>query len=69
MVKPPAKTGKESTNKYAVINIAHRNSDICCHLIFLLLLVIVVIKLIEPKIDLAPAICKENIAKSIALPS
>ena len=64
IVKPPAKTGKDKTSIYAVTITAHKNSGICpqdtCNLAF----TIVVIKLIDPKIELAPAKCKEKMAMS-----
>jgi len=65
IVIPPAKTGKESKSKIAVINEAQTNRgkrekyrppD--------LIFITVVIKFIAPAIDAAPAKCKLNIAKS-----
>lgn len=61
----PAKTGKERRRRMAVIATAHEynlhNSifSLCTHK-----LKKVVMKLIAPKIDLAPARCKEKIARS-----
>jgi len=61
----PAKTGKESNNNHAVIKTLQTNKLILwkrhpgC-----LILIIVVMKLIAPIIELAPAICKLKIAKS-----
>jgi len=65
IVIAPANTGKENTNKNAVINTAQTYKGILCinipgHLIFK----IVTIKLIAPKIEETPAKCKLKIAKS-----
>jgi len=65
IVIAPANTGIENNNKNAVINTAHAYNGILCinipgHLMFK----IVTIKLIEPKIEDAPAKCKLKIAKS-----
>jgi len=61
----PANTGKESNNKIAVI---HTAQEYKLHNSILLLishkLKKVVMKLIAPKIELAPAKCKEKITKS-----
>ena len=69
IVMAPANTGKEITSKIVVnrtlqINKGNRSKDIKEFRIF----IIVEIKLIDPKIDLAPAKCKEKIAKSTANP-
>jgi len=65
MVIPPAKTGKESNNKKAVIKTAQTNKGIRTKVIPLhLQLNIVVIKFIAPAIEEAPAICKLKIARS-----
>jgi hypothetical protein len=65
-----AKTGKEKTNKNAVINNDQTNKGKLCILIpGVLILNIVVIKLIPPKSDAAPAKCKLKIAKSTPAPS
>jgi hypothetical protein len=65
IVIAPANTGKENSNKNAVIKIAHAYKGILCinipgHLIFK----IVTIKLIAPNNEETPAKCKLNIAKS-----
>ena len=61
----PAKTGNDNNNKKAVIKTDQTNKGILCNFIpGLLILKIVVIKLIAPKIDDAPAKCKLKIAKS-----
>ena len=55
----PAKTGNDNNNKKAVINTDHTNKGKRCILIpGLRILKIVVIKLIAPKIEEAPAKCK-----------
>jgi hypothetical protein len=62
---PPAKTGKDKSSKKAVIKTAHTNRGILTKVIPRhLQLKIVVIKLIAPAIEDAPAICKLKIAKS-----
>lgn len=65
IVIPPAKTGKDSKRRIAVINTAQTNRGIRsirspCTRIFK----IVVIKFRAPKIEDTPAKCKEKIAKS-----
>ena len=65
IVIPPAKTGKESNSKKAVIRTAQQNKgNLCIVIPGARILKIVVIKLIAPKIEEAPAICNEKIAKS-----
>jgi len=65
IVIPPARTGRESTSKNAVIKTDHTykgrlENDIPGILMFIM----VTIKLIAPPILLTPAKCKEKIAKS-----
>lgn len=65
----PARTGKDKTSKKVVsntlqINKGSRSKEVNEFRI----LMIVEIKLIEPKIDLAPAKCREKMAKSTANP-
>jgi hypothetical protein len=68
-VIPPAKTGKDNNNKIAVINTAQTNKgNLCIVIPGALIFKIVVIKLLAPKIELIPAKCKLNIAKSTAPP-
>ena len=65
IVIAPAKTGNESNNKKAVIKTAHTNKG--SRSIYIpaeRILKIVLIKLTAPKIELAPAKCKEKIVKS-----
>lgn len=65
----PARTGRASKSKIAVINTDHTNSGIFSNLhIHLRILIIVVIKLIAPKIEEIPARCSEKIAVSTEYP-
>lgn len=65
MVIAPAKTGKESKSKIAVINTDQTNKGIRSRVIPIdRMLIIVVMKLIAPRIDDAPAKWREKIAKS-----
>ena len=69
IVIAPARTGKDKSNKNVVTKIDHTKSGILCKvnpgaLIFR----IVVIKLIELRIDEAPARCKLKITRSTAGP-
>ena len=65
----PAKTGKESNKRKAVIKTAHTNNGVLWAVIpGQRIFKIVTIKLIAPKIDEIPAKCKLKIAKSTAPP-
>lgn len=69
IVIAPARTGSDSSNKTAVIRTDHTNngiesSDIELERIF----IIVVIKLMAPRMEDAPAKCNLKIAKSTAIP-
>jgi len=65
IVIPPAKTGKDNTNKKTVIKTLQINNGIFSSLRRLFLTKkIVTKKLIEPTIEDIPAICKEKIKKS-----
>jgi len=69
IVIAPARTGNDNNNKNAVINTAQTNNGILC--IFnpgARIFITVVIKLIAPKIEDAPAKCKLKIAKSTEPP-
>jgi len=67
MVIAPARTGRESSSKMAVINTDQTNRGTISNFILVgRIFKIVVIKLIAPKIDEAPAKCKEKIVMSIA---
>jgi hypothetical protein len=65
IVIPPANTGNDKSNNTAVIKTAQANNGKLSQVIpGLRILIIVVIKLIAPKSEEAPAICKLKIAKS-----
>jgi len=69
IVIAPANTGKESSNKIAVINTDQTKRGIRSNDKFIgRMLIIVVIKLIAPKIEDAPAKCKEKIVRSTLPP-
>lgn len=61
----PAKTGRDNRSRIAVIKTDQTNKGIRSIVIPIdRILIIVVIKLIAPKIEDAPARCREKIAKS-----
>lgn len=61
----PAKTGKDNTNKNVVTIVVQTNKlNWLIEIETLRRLLVVAIKLIEPKIELIPARCKLKIAKS-----
>ncbi len=65
----PASTGKDKRRRIAVKRTDHTNRGICSIFILgLRMLKIVEMKLMAPKIDEAPARCKEKMAKSTAGP-
>jgi len=65
IVRAPATTGKEITNKNAVTNTDHTNNGILCiNIPGARILKIVTIKLIDPNTEEAPDTCKLKIAKS-----
>lgn len=66
IVIPPANTGMAKTNIAAVITEAHTNKTSLLASNPHRNIHTVTIKLIEAKIDLIPAICKEKIPKSVA---
>lgn len=69
IVIAPARTGKDNNNKNAVIKTDHTNrGNLCIYIPRALILIMVVIKLIAPSIEEAPARCKLKIAKSTAAP-
>ena len=69
IVIAPANTGNDSNNRIAVIKTAHTNKGNRCIVIpGARIFIMVVIKLIAPKIEEAPAICKLKMAKSIEGP-
>jgi len=70
IVIPPAKTGKESKSKTAVMKTAQTNKERLSPLIpSLRKFIIVVIKFTAPKIEEIPAKCKEKIAISTDEPA
>jgi len=69
MVIAPASTGSANKSKNVVTRIDHTNSGILCMVIpGARMLKIVVMKLMAPRIEEAPAKCNERMAKSIAGP-
>jgi hypothetical protein len=70
MVIAPASTGRDNKSKTVVIKIDHTNSGVLAHpMPSRRMLMMVVIKLIAPRIDLAPAKWRLKIVKSTeALP-
>src|SRR5246127_3982574 len=69
IVIAPASTGSDSSNRNAVTRIAHTKSGILCSVIpGARMLKIVVMKLMAPMIDDAPARCIEKIVMSTAGP-
>jgi len=69
MVMAPARTGNERSSKKAVRRTDQQKRGISSRLRPMeRMLTIVVIKLIEPKIDEIPAICREKIPKSTDRP-
>ena len=69
MVIAPARTGMASSNRNAVTNTDHANSGILCSVMpGARILKMVVMKLIAPRTDEAPARCSERMAKSTAGP-
>jgi hypothetical protein len=70
IVIAPAKTGRDRSNKMAVIRTDQTNKGIRSKVIpFDRILIIVVIKFTAPKIEEIPAKCKEKIAKSTDAPA
>lgn len=66
----PAKTGRDSNSKIAVINTDQTNKGVRSQVIPVVrILIIVVMKFTAPKIDLAPAKCKLKIDRSIDAPA
>jgi len=67
MVIAPASTGRERSNKIAVMNTDHTNKGTVSNFMLIgRMFRIVVIKLIAPKIEEAPAKCNEKIVISMA---
>ena len=69
MVSAPASTGTASSRRKVVTSIDHTNSGILCRVMpGARMLKIVVMKLIAPRIELAPAMCSDRITRSNAGP-
>ena len=69
MVIAPASTGSESSSRKAVTSTDQTNSGILCSVMpGARMLKMVVMKLIAPRIELAPARCSEKITMSTAGP-
>jgi hypothetical protein len=69
MVIAAASTGSESSSRKAVTSTDHTNSGILCRVMpGARMLKMVVMKLIAPRIELAPAMWSERIAMSTAGP-
>jgi hypothetical protein len=69
MVIAPARTGKASSKRKVVTRIDQTKSGILCSVMpGARMLKIVVMKLIAPRIEEAPARCSDRMAKSIAGP-
>jgi hypothetical protein len=70
MVIAPASTGSASRSRNTVTRIDHTNRGILCRVMpGARMLKMVVMKLIAPRIELAPARCSEKIAMSTAGPA
>jgi hypothetical protein len=66
----PARTGRESSSRRAVIAIDHTNSGIRSgFILFGFILIVVVIKFTAPKIDETPARWSEKMARSTDAPA
>ena len=69
MVMAPASTGSDNKSRNTVTRIDQTNSGILCRVMpGARMLKIVVMKLMAPRIDEAPARCSDRIAKSTAGP-
>lgn len=69
IVIAPANTGKERSSRIAVISTDHTNNGVVSILIVVdRMLMIVVMKLMAPKIDEAPARCRLKIVRSTDIP-
>jgi len=69
IVIAPARTGKESKSKMAVRKTDHTNNGVRSHVIpTVRILIIVVMKLIAPRIEETPAKCSLKIVRSTEAP-
>lgn len=67
---PAARTGRDSSNRTAVIKTDHTNRGVWyCDRAGGFMLIAVVIKLIAPRIEEIPARCREKIARSTEAPA
>jgi len=65
IVMAPARTGRDRSSRIAVNRTDHTNKGVFSILMFFdRILMIVVIKFVDPRIDEAPARCREKIVKS-----
>lgn len=70
IVMPAARTGSERSRRTAVIRMAHTNSGVWyCEMAGGFMLIIVVMKLIAPRIEETPARCREKIVRSTEAPA
>lgn len=70
IVIPAAKTGRDSKSSTAVISTDHTNNGVWyCERAGGFMLIIVVIKLIAPRIEETPARCSEKMVKSTEAPA
>ena len=70
IVMPAARTGRDRRRSTAVIRTAHTNRGVWYWVIAGgFILIMVVIKLIAPRIDEIPARCREKIVKSTEAPA
>ena len=69
MVMAPAKTGSDNRSRNTVTRIDHTNSGMRCSVMpGARMLKIVVMKLMAPSSELAPARCSENSVQSMPMP-
>lgn len=70
IVMPAARTGRERRRRTAVIKTAQTKSGVWyCEIAGGFILIIVVMKLIAPRIDETPARCREKIVRSTDAPA
>ena len=66
---PPASTGSDRSSRKAVTSTAQTKSGILCRVMpGARMLKMVVMKLMAPRIEEAPARCSDRMAKSMAMP-
>lgn len=70
IVIPAARTGRDSRRRIAVIKTDHTNRGVWnCVMAAGFMLIIVVIKLMAPRIEETPAKCREKMVKSTDAPA